>query len=284
MNQRNLLYIYPNNHRKHFPISDNKLLAKKTLAAAGVPVPDTYRTYGSFYELRTMAEDLRGFPPFVIKPAQGSGGGGIVVVAGRDGDDWLSAGGKRFTVSDLRGHISDILFGIHSFGLSDCAVIEQKVEQHPVMAELSPGGLADVRVILFKGKPAMAMTRIPTRSSDGKANLHQGAVGAGIDLKTGRTVQAILGGRPAMEHPDTGLALIGRQVPFWPEVLRVARRTAAAVPLGYIGADIVLSPQGPLVLEINVRPGLQIQNANGRGMRQVLEALGGMHTEWDEEP
>jgi alpha-L-glutamate ligase-like protein len=177
MNRRNLNYIYPNNNRRDFPLSDDKLLAKKVLSEARVPVPDTYQAYGYFYDLRNMADDLKSCPDFVIKPARGRGGGGIIVIAGRDGDDWLGVGGKRYSEADIRKHISDIIFGIHSFGLADVAIIEQRIEAHPVMAALSPFGLADVRLIICQDTPIMAMSRIPTKQSDGKANLHQGCPG-----------------------------------------------------------------------------------------------------------
>lgn len=282
MNQRNLLYIYPHNRREHFPLADDKLKTKRLLAAVGVPVPATYHAYGSFFELRTLAEDLAEHESFVVKPAQGSGGGGILVITRREGDRWISAGGRPHSLDELRAHLSDIVFGIYSFGLSDQAILEQRILSHPQMAALSPLGLADIRLILFHGRAVMAMSRLPTRRSDGKANLHQGAVGVGIDLQTGRTVRAILGGESVDTHPDTGEPLVGREIPFWERVREVGEKVAAALPLGYIGADIALSPDGPLMLEINVRPGLQIQNANGRGMRRLLEGLGGMHTEWDE--
>ncbi|MDH5527812.1 MAG: hypothetical protein OEY97_10955 [Nitrospirota bacterium] len=282
MNQRNLLYIYPHNPREHFDLSDDKIKAKAVLAASGVPVPESYKVYGSFFELRNLEADLSAFPSFVVKPAHGRGGGGILVIDGKDGDAWTTPGGRRHTLDDMRSHLSDIVFGIHSFGLADHAIIEERVIQHPEMQRISPLGLADVRLILFKGKPVLAMSRIPTQRSDGKANLHQGAVGAGIDLNDGRITRAILGGHPVDQHPDTGEQLVGFTVPFWRHVMEVGLRTARAVPLGYIGADIVITPQGPMVLEINVRPGLQIQNANGTGMRAILEGLGGMHTEWDE--
>ena len=115
MNRRNLHYIYPRNARKHFPLADDKLLAKEVLAPAGVPVPQTYRIYSSFYELRNLQQDLAPYHEFVIKPAQGGGGNGIIVIAGRtpDGHNWLGVGGRVYTPFDLQRHISDIIFGIY---------------------------------------------------------------------------------------------------------------------------------------------------------------------------
>jgi alpha-L-glutamate ligase-like protein len=273
MNRRNLHYIYTRNQRKHFPLADDKLLAKEVLIAAGVRMPRTHRVYSYFYELRDLEKDLGAYGDFVIKPAQGSGGNGIIVIVGRKGDDWVGISGKIYTAFDLRKHISDIIFGIYSFDLGDRAIIESRIVQHAEMTELSPLGLADVRVIMCDEKPVMSMTRVPTRQSDGKANLHQGALGVAIDIASGITTHAQFLGQPIAEHPDTGIAVLGRRLPFWTETIELAERAAQAVPLKYLGVDISISPDGPLLLEINVRPGLEIQNVNGRGMLPVLEAI-----------
>ena len=274
MNQRNLHCIYPHNPRRHFPLADDKLQTKTLLQAAGVPVPATYRVYRYFYELSDLKNDLLKYTDFVIKPSRGSGGGGIVVIAGREGDDWLGPGGRRYTIDELRKQISDIIFGVYSFDLSDAAVIEERVVQHSEMTVLSPFGLADVRVILLQDRPVLAMSRIPTRASDGRANLHQGAVGLGIELETGRTTHAILKNDSIKVHPDTGEALLERVIPHWPEIMRIAQCAAEQVPLKYIGVDIGVSEHGPVMIEINVRPGLQIQNANLLGLRGRMSELG----------
>ncbi len=273
MNRRNLHYIYTRNDRQHFPLADDKLLAKEVLGAAGVRMPKTLRVYSYFYELRDLESELGAYVDFVIKPAQGSGGNGIIVIVGRKGNDWVGISGKTYTAFDLRKHISDIIFGIYSFDLGDRAIIESRITQHAEMSELSPLGLADVRIIMCDNTPAMSMTRVPTRRSDGKANLHQGAIGVAIDIASGITTSAQFLGLPVDTHPDTGIPVLGRTVPFWPEVIDLAERAARAVPLKYLGVDISISPDGPLLLEINVRPGLEIQNVNNRGLLPILQSI-----------
>ena len=274
MNQRNLAYIYPNNARRHFPLADDKLLTKRLMQEGGVPVPRTYLTCGSLLETRDLGRKLAACEDFVIKPAQGRGGSGVLVVSGRDGDAWVGSGGRRYSLDAMRKHISDILAGVYSFDLADTAIVEERVRQHSAMSRLSPFGLADIRVILFKDEPVFAMSRIPTRASQGRANLHQGAVGVGIDLDSGQTVHAIFKDQPITEHPETGLPLVGQMVPEWSEVMRISRMAAHAVPLKYLGVDICVSAAGPILLEINVRPGLEIQNANAAGLRDRLESVG----------
>jgi alpha-L-glutamate ligase-like protein len=120
----------------------------------------------------------------------------------------------------------------------------------------------------------MAMLRLPTKASGGRANLHQGGIGAGVDLDTGVTTRAVMLNHLADRHPDTGLSLVGLRVPYWPQILEMARRVSAAVDLGYLGVDIVVDrDEGPLLLEANARPGLAIQIANGQGLLGRLEAI-----------
>lgn len=282
MNRRNLHYIYTRNQRMHFPLADDKMLAKEVLTAAGVRMPETYRSYSYFFELRSLERDLAAYHDFVIKPARGSGGSGIIVIVGRSGRDWLGISGKVYALYDLQKHISDIIFGVFSFDLGDSAIIESRIVQHPEMQELSPLGLADVRIILCDDTPIMSMTRIPTRQSDGKANLHQGALGVAIDIANGITTHGRFLGEPITQHPDSGVNVIGRALPYWPEIVELAQRAARAVPLKYLGVDISISPDGPQLLEINVRPGLEIQNVNDRGMLAILQEKTTMGNDDDE--
>ncbi|MFQ5465752.1 MAG: sugar-transfer associated ATP-grasp domain-containing protein [Thermodesulfobacteriota bacterium] len=274
INERNLHYIYTHNSRRDFQIADDKTVTKGVLDAIGVPHPATYAVYGYFYELGNLGEELGPYTDFVIKPVHGRGGGGIVVVTGRDGGGWSAAGGRVYTQEGLKRHISDIIFGVYSFDLHDQAMVEARVEQHPEMADMSRLGLADIRVVFFKNEPVLTMTRIPTYASEGKANIHQGAVGVGIDMATGRTIHAVYRDRVVTRHPDTGVGLLGRRIPFWDRVIEVGRRVARAVPLKYLGIDVAIGADDVMVLEINVRPGLQIQDVNRKGMRTILDGLG----------
>ena len=131
-----------------------------------------------------------------------------------------------------------------------------------------------VRIIVYRGYPVMSMVRLPTRISDGKANLHQGAVGAGICLATGRTINGVLGNEHVEEHPDTGMPVIGIDIPYWDRMLDMAARCFDLTGLGYLGVDLVLDARlGPLMLELNARPGLNVQIANGQGLMPRLASI-----------
>ena len=120
----------------------------------------------------------------------------------------------------------------------------------------------------------MAMIRLPTHLSDGKANLHLGAVGVGIDLSQGVTLQGVQGIEVVESHPDTGNRLAGLEIPHWDRILKMSAECFEMTGLGYLGVDLVLDQRhGPLILELNARPGLAIQIANGTGLRSRLELI-----------
>lgn len=275
MNARNGHYIARYNERRLYPLVDDKLQTKRLAVEAGISVPELYGTLYTEHDVRALESLLAPHPNFVIKPAHGAGGEGIVVVRGRQGQDYLRASGAPITLGALSHHVSNILSGMFSLGgLPDQAMIEYCVDFDPVFAPITHHGVPDIRTLVFRGVPVCAMVRLPTRESDGKANLHQGAVGAGIDLVSGRTVGGVCGNRKVTQHPDTGAGLIGLEIPGWPVLLDLATRCFDLARLGYLGVDVVLDRNhGPLVLELNARPGLSIQLANDRGLLPRLQAV-----------
>lgn len=275
MNRRNVDYIARYNERSSYPLVDNKLKTKLAVSEYDVKTPRLLQVVRQQHEIsgfRTMAEDLSGF---AIKPAKGSGGKGITVITGRDGDDFIKASGARIPVANLERHLTNILAGLYSLaGTPDVAIIENLVQSEPNLAKYSFQGVPDIRIVVFQGYPVMAMLRLATTDSDGKANLHQGAVGVGLDIGTGRSLNAVQFNRPITLHPDTGLPLENIQIDAWPDMLEMAARCYEATGLGYMGVDLVVDAQeGPLLLELNARPGLAIQMANGCGLLPRLKNI-----------
>lgn len=275
INRRNGEFLLPLNAPQWVALVDNKIRTKAVLAENGIPVPATFAVYTAVRELGGLLVEAARRQEFVVKPARGAGGEGIVVVVGREGDRFVTPNGRALSGADLLARAADILAG--AFALSqtrDDVVVEERLVADRRLAAFTPGGVADVRVVLFYGVPVMAMVRLPTQQSAGRANLHVGGIGVGLDLVTGRATRAIRWDRPITKHPDTGQDLAGLQVPVWPEILRIAAASFDAVPLGYCGIDIVVDARrGPVVLELNARPGLAIQLATGRGLRPVLAAV-----------
>src|SRR5262245_31853717 len=217
MTRRNLELVPRENPRRHYPLADDKLLAKRVLHASGVSVPETLVACEGLFAVAGTLERLKTLEHFVVKPSCGSGGDGIIVV-GECLDDgvWRRAGGKRVTLAELRKHFADIVFGAFSNELEDSGFAERRVLPHPVFRELWADGLSDVRVLVHKKTPFMAMVRVPTKRSEGRANLHSGGLGLAVDLESGRTIRALCENRIITRHPDSGVTLVGIELPAWP--------------------------------------------------------------------
>jgi alpha-L-glutamate ligase-like protein len=275
MNRRNAACILDRNPRALFPLVDDKLRLHRLCQGLGVPTPQVYAEVTRYAQLRHLDGLLAGRDDFVVKPNRGSAGRGVLVITGREGRHFLRHNGERVRADALRQHFSDILSGMYSLaGRPDTAFVQQRVRLHPAFAPVSYKGIPDVRVVVYRNEPAMAMLRLPTRQSGGRANLHQGGIGTGIDLDTGRTHHAVQNDRVVEGHPDTGRPVVGVRVPHWGEVLDLSRRVAEAVGLGYVGVDVVIDAEGgPMLLEANARPGLAIQIANAQGLLPRLQAI-----------
>ena len=271
LNERNSEFIMRHNPRRLYPRVDDKVLTKELSLAAGMAVPELYGVISNQRDVRTFPDIVANRSSFVVKPAQGSGGDGILVVTGRSErkrDCFRLSSGVLISEAEIEHHISNIVGGQYSLsGGLDKALIEYCVRFDPVFAEVSYQGVPDVRVIVYRGYPVMAMVRLPTRASDGKANLHQGAVGAGVDMSSGATLTGVLDNEVVDDHPDTGALIAGLQIPQWDFILQLAARGYEVTGLGYLGVDLVIDRNlGPLILEMNARPGLNIQIANCTGL------------------
>ncbi|UYG09539.1 alpha-L-glutamate ligase-like protein [Halomonas sp. M4R1S46] len=275
MNRRNIRYIGRYNDRRLYPLVDDKLKTKLLAQQYAITTPALIGTVTTQFGVKHIREMLTGHTGFVIKPAKGSGGKGILVVERVDGGDYIKPSGSRLSLEDVERHASNILSGLYSLGGSpDVALIESLINFDETFGEYTYEGVPDIRVIVFKGYPVMAMMRLSTAASDGKANLHQGAVGVGIDIATGTAIRGVQFDRSRHDHPDTGHELASLCIPGWQTLLLLAASCYEMTSLGYLGTDMVLDrDHGPMLLELNARPGLAIQMANGEGLRPRLDLI-----------
>lgn len=275
MNRRNIRYIGRYNNRRLYPLVDDKLKTKLLAQRYGITSPALIGTVTTQFGVKHIGRILAGHHGFVIKPAKGSGGKGILVIEKIEGDDFIKPSGARLSIIDVERHVSNILSGLYSLGGSpDVAVVETLINFDESLMAYTYEGVPDIRVIVFKGYPVMAMMRLSTAASDGKANLHQGAVGVGLNMATGAALRGVQFDRPCFAHPDTGHDLASLVVPQWETLLNLAAGCYEMTGLGYLGTDMVLDREhGPMLLELNARPGLAIQMTNGEGLRRRLDLV-----------
>lgn len=270
LNGRNAV-IARENPRRAVRLVKDKEATKVCLEAAGVPTPPSVARFAARH---VELEQVRSLPTeWVMKPARGSQGRGILVATGSTPRGWRAGGRAELSPRQVLQHVVDIVDGRYSGWVADVALVEARLRPPAELATLAPGGLPDVRLVCLRDQPLLAMARLPTLAGGGKSNLHQGGIGVAVDLDSGRMVRAVHDGRTIRSHPDTGAALTGAVVPDWPRIVEIARRCGAATGLGYLGVDVVVDRTlGPVVLEVNSHPGLEIQNVCGADLRALIAA------------
>lgn len=276
LNARNLLYIKPFNPKKAVAFADDKMKTKAFLSARGIPTAKLFARIETRRQLKEF--DFGSLPDrCVLKPNYGFGGEGIMILRGRKNGQFLEQGKRPVSHEELTGHIEDILDGKFSVnGYRDTAFFEQILEADDGFAPFRPAGLPDIRLVVFNLVPVMAMLRIPTAQSGGKANVHLGGIGIGIDIAKGVTTHA------AQYHHilDTlphGFPVAGTPIPRWEEMLLIASRIQSITNIGYIAVDLTVDRElGPVLLEVNARAGLMVQVANLAPLQSRLQRVEGL--------
>lgn len=282
LNARSKIFSYRYNTTRGKRIASSKILTTRALKKADIPTPEIFVKFKAPKDVLDF--DWSTLPKaFALKPSKGLGGEGIIVVKKRGQKErtWITTQRKVVSEEDLKLHVLDILEGAYSLANApDVAFIQEYVGRHKAFRKYAYRGTPDIRVIVFNKVPIMAMLRLPTKESGGRANLHQGAIAVGIDITTGITTRAYWHGKYIKYKPNTNKKLNGIKIPFWTKILELAVKCQDVSELGYLGADIVLHPdKGPQVLELNYQPGLEIQLANASGLRKRLERVDDLRVE-----
>lgn len=275
MNYRNRHLVEAHNPKPLIALAKNKMATKQRLQAEGIPVPDTIAEVRFYRELAPVYQQLmERVGGFVVKPACSSRGHGVMVCSGAEPERLVMHDGSTVRRRDFEFFISQVLYGEYSYGRPvDAALFEQRIHAHQSWIYENLPGPPDLRIIVRAGRAIMAMTRVPTVASGGRANLHCGGIGVGIDLASGLTTYGVQFGRPAERHPDTGVEVGGHEVPDFDRCVELAERSYRALPLGYMGVDLMYDASlGPVVIELNARPGLAVQIANRSGLRTRTES------------
>ena len=267
-------FILPHNRRQHYPFVDNKIKTSELLDKAYIPTPELYFSISGMGDSKLFHSKIKNHKSFVVKPAKGAMGNGIVIAEEVMWDEikrntiFKTTRRETMSYAAIMYHISSILSGLYSLsGQPDQVMVQELLKLDPFFKDITHQGVPDIRVILFYGFPVMAMLRLPTSLSGGRGNLHQGAVGCGVNLKTGKLNFAIQNNRAIYEHPDTKTRIKDLTLPKWEKALNLAAQCAQVADINYLGVDMVLDPEkGPMVLELNARPGLSIQLANQKGL------------------
>jgi len=273
-NARNLLYIKWHNTKIAKKLADSKLKTKEFLKANNIATPETYFVLSSHEEINdSIFEKLN--PPFVVKPNGGFGGKWILVIDKTDASwNYITNSWKVYSKEALKKHFLEIIDWFYSLSWNrDKAIIEKKIELDEEIELLGKYWLPDIRVIVFNMVPVMAMLRVPTKESKWKANLHAWACWVGIDIWTWKLTFITYKWKTIKSIPGIW-DVRWLKIPHWEKILELSVKTQQVTKIGYIGCDIVIDKEDwPLVLEVNIRPWLEVQLANMAPLKDRLKKV-----------
>ena len=154
-------------------------------------------------------------------------------------------------------------------------MVQPRVVQHPVLARLYPHAVNTVRIDTLLTEDGVVHNAAVLKLGVGGAVVDNGSAGGllvGIDLETGALDAAgrqrpPFGAEEYRAHPDTGAPFAGVVLPHWDMVRATVTRAAEAMrPLGTLGWDVVITPEGVLLLEANAAWGVNILQTGRRGI------------------
>ncbi len=273
-NARNLNYIKEYNTKFARKLADSKLKTKDFLKSKWVSVPETLFILTKHEEVNdSIFEKL--IPPFVVKPNGWFWGKGILIFNKIDSTwNYITNNEEVYSKKKLLEHLWDIIDWFYSLsGNRDKVIIEKKIELDEEIELLGKYGLPDLRVIVFNMVPVMAMLRVPTEESNWKANLHAWACGVWIDIWTWKLTYISHYSKIVKSIPGIW-DIRWIKIPAWDKVLNLSVKVQQVTKIGYIWCDIVLDKRDwPLLLEMNIRPGLEVQIANLAPLKDRLERV-----------
>src|SRR5690606_36278718 len=152
INRRNADYVLQYNKRSLYPIVDDKILTKQRALAAGINVPEMYGIIETEKQIAGLDRIIGGRNDFVIKPAQGAGGDGILVVADRFEGRYKTVSGRIISHDEIEQQLPTILSGLYSLGgHRDRALIEYRATPDPIFKRFGYQGWPDTRIIVLMG-------------------------------------------------------------------------------------------------------------------------------------
>ena len=128
MNARNYDIIAKYNKRSLYPLVDDKVQTKKLANSIDINTPHMIGLVEHQYEVKDLLQQIEGHSEFVIKPAHGSEGKGVLVIAHYENGIFTTTSGRVLTFKEVYQHVSNILSGLYSLGGQyDVALIEELV-------------------------------------------------------------------------------------------------------------------------------------------------------------
>ncbi|NLB37146.1 MAG: hypothetical protein GX824_07600 [Clostridiales bacterium] len=164
-----------------------------------------------------------------------------------------------------------------------CGLVEECLTQHEDMNKLYAGSINTIRVVTINkgGNVRIICTFVRIGNGGDVDNFNSGGMMTRVNFETGKIMFEAVdkSGKTFEEHPMTGVRIKDYQIPMWREVLELARKAAAVIPqVGYVGWDVAITPNGPVLVEGNEFPGHDIyqmpaHTKDNYGLLPLFEAV-----------
>lgn len=198
-------------------------------------------------------------PVFMQKPIDGLGGHDVTKVNAAD-------------IADVNEYYEKLR--------SERLFADGYIIQHDDINAICAKSVNTIRIMtsVASGKPRVIYAAL--RVGNGSANVdnfHGGGMGVSIDAETGKLVgNAVDKDLKEFErHPATNLKFDGWQLPFWKEINDTVCEAALVEPrIKVVGWDVAVTPDGPVLVEGNRRPGFDlIQVLSDCGRRDIIDGV-----------
>lgn len=265
--RRRIGLLNPLPYRK---LSQNKIPEKAILALFGVPTPrflgrleartgcdPAGRSLRNAADLERLADEHRAVR-LVFKRLEGWGGKGVLIPMIEHGPPVTFREPGNSNARSVQDYCTEVLW----LDQGGDWIIEEYFEQHPDLSAINPASVNTVRIwVIDRGRDGFqaitAYLRIGRRNMF-VDNASSGGIVAPIDLALGRLQAA----RDAQaehniypRHPDHDAPIAGIELPYWPDVQKLAKQALSVFPgLRFAGLDVAIGSSGPVILELNVSP------------------------------
>lgn len=189
--------------------------------------------------------------------------------------DLYQINNKPVSDNDFRRKLLDIIDGKYSMTLwNDKIIVEEKLIPGELFKEFCARWLADIRIIVFNLVPVATMIRVPTEESKWKANLAQWWIWLWIDIATGKVINMLYKNKMYKnKFPEKYADLKDKKIPYRNDILFLSSKVQYYVNLWYLALDWVITNDGPKLLEINARAGLEVQKVTDTRLARTLDKI-----------
>jgi hypothetical protein len=262
--------IFEINARKFHGASQFKPIEKAIFEHFGIPTAKYIGTLNGQWGQTSDGSQLRNTKDFekclgefvgqkvCFKLLEGSNGRGFKVFEVLQNRDRIFL----TQVATKKEYSADEIFHLLLNECQDGWLLEEYIEQHPILKAFNPTSVNTIRMFLYKDKngdvrpiKSFLKTGKPGALIDKTEN---GGAAVFIDQGTGVLLRGFNWSpemKPLPQHPNSKIAFEGVRIPFWKEAEKVAVDTLKVFPgTRFVGVDIAITERGPLMVEMNVHP------------------------------